>query len=211
MVSMTTRAAESVFGLSEPRQWGTHSQSPTTSAPGGPVAPVAEKAQSVGEVQRVNTELNEIASTIADLQNRLADANSRLKSAERAETTEAEIGRLFVEAQRFSDEWLSKIELKIHEVLDEAEAKARQILLEATEEAQRIRGEAQQAAFASTGTVRELQSAIAGFTTVNSELLKELGTLNGMLAPDDRHGAVSSDPSSPVELDSWNRAGPREH
>ena len=91
------------------------------------------------------------------------------------ETTEFEIGRLFWRPRRFSEASISKLELKIHQILSEAEAKANQILTEATEEAQHIRCEAQRAAFASARTVRELQAAIAGFTTVNSELLKELG------------------------------------
>ncbi len=151
-------------------------------------------------MQWVNTELHSIASTIEELQSRLEEANSRLNSVEKVETTEVEIGRLFVEAQRFSDAWLSKLELKIHEVLGEAEAKAQQILNEATEEAQEIRRSAQQAAFASTRTVRELQAAIVGFTTVNSELLKELGTLNNMITTGDDRARL--DPPSQAELHS---------
>ena len=127
------------------------------------------------EVQWVNTELHTIASTIEDLQNRLEQANTRLSSTARVETTEIEIGRLFVEAQRFSEDSLAKLEAKVHEILCEAEAKARQMLSEATEEAQEIRRQAHHAAFASTKTLRELQSAIAGFTTVNAELLPRTG------------------------------------
>ena len=41
------------------------------------------------------------------------------------EATESEIGRLFVEAQRFSEESLSKLELQIHQILCAAEDKAK--------------------------------------------------------------------------------------
>jgi cell division septum initiation protein DivIVA len=109
-----------------------------------------------------------------------------------------EIGRLFVEAQRFSEDSLSKLERQIHEVLCAAEDKAKQILTEATEEALEIRRQAQEAAFVSTRTARELQSAIAGFTTVNVELVKELGALSSMLTPVSERGMTELDSSSTV-------------
>lgn len=146
------------------------------------------------DVEWVNSELLTISSTIKELQNRLLEANTRLASAEKVETTESEIGRLFVEAQRFSEASLSKLELRIHEILSEAEAKAKQILTEATEEALEIRRQAQEAAFASTRTAQELQSAIAGFTAVNAQLLQELGELNSMLTPGSQHGTREIDP-----------------
>jgi hypothetical protein len=200
---MTTRPAESVFGLPEPQQWAAHSNAPTPEVSGGPGSGDADhqqavplkEAQPAGEVQWVNTELHEIASTIEALQNRLEEANSRLSSVEKVETSEVEIGRLFVEAQRFSDAWLSKLELRVHEVLGEAEAKAQQILIEASAEAHEIRRSAQQAAFMSTRTIHELQAAIVGFTTVNSELLKEIGALNSMLTTGrDPEGALLAQP-----------------
>ena len=195
---MSTRPIDSVFGVP---------QRPSDAQPGAPIADMANhrnadapgEAQASGtEVEWANAELHSIASTIEELQSRLEEANTRLDSAARVETTEFEIGRLFVEAQRFSEASLSKLELQIHEILCEAEAKARQILTEATEEAHEIRGQAQQAAFASTRTARELQSAIAGFTTVNHELLKELGSLNVMLAPNNERGMTEIDRSSGV-------------
>jgi len=148
------------------------------------------------DVEWTNAELHSIASTIEELQRRLEVANDRLSSASKVETTELEIGRLFVEAQRFSEESLTKLERQIHEVLCAAEEKANQILTEATEEALEIRRQAQEAAFMSTRTARELQSAIAGFTTVNNELVKELGALNSMLAPASERGTTEIDPST---------------
>ena len=142
--------------------------------------------------------MHSIASTIEELQLRLEAANNRLSSVAEVETTEVEIGRLFVEAQRFSEDSLSKLERQIHEVLSAAEDKAKQILTEATEEALEIRRQAQEAAFVSTRTARELQSAIAGFTAVNIELVKELGALSSMLTPASERGMTELDPSSSV-------------
>jgi len=150
------------------------------------------------DVEWTNAELHSIASTIEELQRRLEVANTRLSSVATVEATELEIGRLFVEAQRFSEESLSKLERQIHEVLCAAEDKAKEILTEATEEALEIRRKAQEAALMSTRTARELQSAIAGFTTVNNELIKELGALNSMLTPASEREKNEIDPSTRV-------------
>jgi cell division septum initiation protein DivIVA len=146
--------------------------------------------------QWTNPELQSIAATIEDLQRRLETANSQLSTAANVEATESEIGRLFVEAQRFSEDSLSNLELQICEILCAAEDKAKAILTEATQEAIQIRRQAQEAAFLSTKTAQELQSAIAGFTTVNNELVKELGELTSMLTPASQRGAPQIDHSS---------------
>ena len=185
---MSTRPVDSVFGVPE----GPSDTRPValfSNMANHRSADAAGLAQEPGtEVECANTELHAIASTIEELRSRLTEANFRLDSAAEVETTEFEIGRLFVEAQQFSEASLSRLELQIHAILREAEAKARQILNEATEEAHEIRQHAQQAAFASTRTASEPQSAIAHFTAVNHELLKELGALNAMLAPDNERG-----------------------
>lgn len=149
-----------------------------------------------------NDELQSIASTIEELQNRLAMANERLGGVANVETTEVEIGRLFVEAQRFSEASLTNLESQIHEILREAEAKAAQILFEATGEAQEIRRQAERAAAASTRTARELHAAIAGFSSVNNELVKELSALNAALLPADEQRNLERDlPSGESESD----------
>jgi cell division septum initiation protein DivIVA len=150
------------------------------------------------DVEWTNAELRSIAGTVEELQQRLELANSRLTSVAKVEATEIEIGRLFVEAQRFSENSLSKLERQIHEVLCAAEDKAKQILSEATEDALEIRRQAQEAAFVSARTARELQSAIAGFTAVNTELVGELGALSSLLTPaDDREMSELDPPSAP--------------
>lgn len=193
---MNTSPIESVFGVrnrpSDPYQDAANSE-----AANQVVAAAADEPDEPGtDVEWTNAELHSIASTIEELQQRLEVANTRLSSVATVETTEFEIGRLFVEAQRFSEDSLSKLESQIHEILCAAEAKAKQMLVEATEDALEIRRQAQEAAFASTSTARELQSAIAGFTTVNNELVNELGALNSMLAPANERGVTEIDRSS---------------
>jgi hypothetical protein len=193
---MSTSPVDSVFGVPE-RPGDARPDAPISDMANHRNADEAEPAKAPGtEVEWANSELLTIASTIEELQGRLEQANSRLNGVAKVETTEVEIGRLFVEAQRFSEDSLSNLELKIHEILCEVEVKAKQILTEATEEAHEIRRQAQRAAFTSTGTARELQSAITGFTAVNSELLKELGALNTMLTPANDRGMTEIDPPS---------------
>jgi hypothetical protein len=134
-------------------------------------------------VDSTTSELGAIAGAIEELQGRLAQAHEQLNQVAVVQTTEYEIGRLFVEAQRFSEASLSKLEMQIQEILVEAEAKAAEIIREATEEAAEIRRQAQQASFIPDRTAQELQTAIVGFASVNSELVKELTALNDMLTP----------------------------
>jgi len=192
---MSSLPVDSLFGVPYPSYGDRPEVAMSDSAEHGD-ADAPESDESASEVEWVNSELLTISSTIEELQGRLEQANARLATAARVETTEFEIGRLFVEAQRFSEASLSRLEAQIHEVLAAAEAKAKQILTEATEEALEIRRQAQLAAFASTRTVQELQSAIVGFTTVNHELIKELGALNAILTPGAELGTTELDPSS---------------
>jgi cell division septum initiation protein DivIVA len=152
-------------------------------------------------VELANSELGAIAGAIEELQGRLAQAHDQLNQVAVVQTTEYEIGRLFVEAQRFSEASLSKLEMQIQEILVEAEAKAAEILREATEDAGEIRRQAQQSSFIPGHTAQELQSAIVGFASINSELVKELTALNDMLTPasEPRHDPMSysSDATNP--------------
>jgi chromosome segregation ATPase len=144
---------------------------------------VGHPVQNGGTVESASSEIGAIAGAIEELQNRLARANDQLEQVAAVQTTEFEIGRLFMEAQRFSEVSISKLEMQIQEILVEAEAKAAQILREATEEAQEIRRRAEQSSFIPAGKAQELQAAISGFASVNNELIKELNALNEMLAP----------------------------
>ena len=152
--------------------------------PGSGADHVSSPGQASAEdaaVESASSEIEQISSAIEELQSRLVQANNQLGQVTAVRTTELEIGRLFVEAQRFSEASLSQLEKQIGVILAEAEAKAAQILREATVEAQEIRREAQQSAYFPARTAQELQSAIAGFSMVNTELVKELGVLNAML------------------------------
>jgi chromosome segregation ATPase len=135
------------------------------------------------DVGPTNAEIHSIATAIEELQIRLERANGQLGQATAVRTTELEIGRLFVEAQRFSEKSLTKLEQQIQEILVEAESKAIQILREATEDAHEIRRQAQESASISARAAQELQAAISGFTVVNSALVNELTALNTMLTP----------------------------
>ena len=149
-------------------------------------------------VESASTEIGAIAGAIEELQSRLARANDQLGQVTAVQTTEFEIGRLFVEAQRFSEASLSRLEMQIQEILVEAEAKATEILREATEEAQEIRRQAQQSSFIPARTAQELQSAIMGFANVNNELIKELNALNAMLTSSADQRSPSMGPSTPA-------------
>ncbi len=195
---MSATPVESVFSVPEGSS-DAHADAPISDIANHRNADAAEGVQAPGtEVEWTNAELHSIASTIVELQRRLEVANTRLSSVAEVETTEIEIGRLFVEAQRFSEDSLSNLEHQIHQVLCAVEDKAKQILTEATDEALEIRRQAQEAAFVSTRTARELQSAIAGFTTVNHGLVMELSALNSMLTPGSERGMAEIDPSSGV-------------
>jgi hypothetical protein len=144
---------------------------------------VGQRSVKNGAVESGGTEIGAITEAIEELQARLDRAHEQLDQAKAVRTTELEIDRLFVEAQRFSEASLQRLDMRVQEILVEAEAKATQILREATEEAQKIHRQAQQAPPIPTRTAQEVQSAIVSFTRLNSEFLKELNALNGMLTP----------------------------
>ena len=144
-------------------------------------------------------EIQHIASAIEELQGRLERANEQLGQVAAIQTTEIEIGRLFVEAQRFSDASLSRLELQVQEIVLEAEAKAAEIIREATEEAQEIRRHAQQSSFLPAQAAQELKAVIGSFASVNGELIKQINTLNALLAPlVDRRTASYGQSPAPV-------------
>jgi cell division septum initiation protein DivIVA len=175
---MDTSPIDPVFG---PSSYSHEEQHPTGNG-NRTTPPVRHDAA----VESASSEIGAIAGAIEELQSRLERANEQLGQVSAVQTTEFEIGRLFMEAQRFSEATLSRLEMQIQEILVEAEAKAAEILREANEDAERIRREAQQSSFIPARTAQELQSAIAGFASVNNELIRELSALNAMLAPSNR-------------------------
>jgi len=146
-----------------------------------------------------HTEIQHIASAIEELQRRLERANEQLSHVAAIQTTEIEIGRLFVEAQRFSEASLLKLELRVQEIVVEAEAKAAEIIREATEEAQEIRWQAQQSSSLPRHTAQELKSVIGDFASVNGELIRQINALNTMLTPlVDRRSASFGQSAAPM-------------
>jgi cell division septum initiation protein DivIVA len=186
---MDTSPIDPVFG---PSSYARGEQEHPTGNGNGAGQPVRHDAV----VESASSEIGAIASAIEELQSRLERANEQLGQVAAVQTTEFEIGRLFMEAQRFSEATLSRLEMQIQEILVEAEAKAAEILREATEEAEKIRREAQQSSFIPARTAQELQSAIGGFASVNNELIRELNALNAMLAPSTNRMAQPMDRSA---------------
>jgi cell division septum initiation protein DivIVA len=142
--------------------------------------------RAAGGTQQVDSELNQIALAIEDLQSRLEKANERLGNVEYMEATEFEIGRLLVEAQRTSESTLVHLEAKVYEVLMALEAKANQILAEATEEARQMREQTQEASLAATQIAHDLQAAVGRFISANAEFL---GGPNNVLVSETRTDA----------------------
>jgi cob(I)alamin adenosyltransferase len=160
---------------------------------------VSHASSETAAFDTANSEIGAIAGAIEDLQSRLERAHDQLDQVTTVRTTEYEIGRLFLEAQRFSEASLSRLEVQVQEILVEAEAKATQILLEATEEAHEIRRRAQQASVIPDRTAQELHDAILGFVNVNSGLVRELNALNGMLMPADQRTYTADPKPHPMD------------
>jgi|HubBroStandDraft_6_1064221.scaffolds.fasta_scaffold382654_1 hypothetical protein len=139
-------------------------------------------------VESASAEIEFVTSAIEDLQSRLERANTQMNQVTAVRATEREIGLLFVEAQKFTEAALAKLEGQIHQILDQAEAKAAQIVREAQEEAEEVRRQAESASVFPAEKAQELQAAIRGFSSINGELVKELSALNTMLSPPSERG-----------------------
>ena len=84
--------------------------------------------------------------------------------------SETELGRLFVEAQRFTDDALAKLDGQVERVLAQASAKAAQIVVEAREEADQILRSARDTVSLPTDKADELRAAVDRLTTFVGEL-----------------------------------------
>jgi dsDNA-specific endonuclease/ATPase MutS2 len=132
-------------------------------------------------IEMVSSEMDSITTAVSSLLERLDTANNKLAEATSVRMTEWEMGRLFVEAQEFTDTALNTLDEQTHQMLLEAEQEADQIIANARLEAERIVAEAKSSPALSSETVTYLRSTIEGFARVNQELLKELTFLNEML------------------------------
>jgi hypothetical protein len=138
-----------------------------------------------------SSELGLIVEAIAELQERLAHAREQMNQVAVEETTEYEIGRLFVEAQRLSEATLSRLQFQIQGILMEAETKAAEILREANEEATDILRQAHHLSLMPDSATQDLESAIVTFANVNSELVKDLTVLSDVLTASSGTGSHS--------------------
>jgi len=154
----------------------------------GPASTGGTVATESAAVETASAEIEFVTSAIEDLQSRLERANTQMNQVTAVRATEREIGLLFVEAQKFTEAALAKLEGQIHQILDQAEAKAAQIVREAQEEAEEVRRQAESASVFPAEKAQELQAAIRGFSSINGELVKELSALNTMLSPPNERG-----------------------
>ncbi len=165
-----------------------------------PAANGRSYGQALGQATKAEVpheEIQQIADAIEELQGRLKRANEQLSQVAAIQNTEIEIGRLFVEAQRFSDASLSRLEVQVQEIVVEAEAKAAEIIREATEDAEEIRRLARTGSSLPEQTAQELKSVIGTFANVNAELIKQINVLNAMLTPlvDRRTASLNQSPA----------------
>jgi cell division septum initiation protein DivIVA len=84
--------------------------------------------------------------------------------------SETELGRLFVEAQRFTDDALAKLDSQVERVLAQASAKAAEIVVEAREEADQILRSARDTVSLPTDKADELRAAVDRLSTFVGEL-----------------------------------------
>src|SRR5580700_4670145 len=110
-----------------------------SAAPPPPLGTDGTVATESAAVESASAEIEFVTSAIEDLQSRLERANTQMNQVTAVRATEREIGLLFVEAQKFTEAALAKLEGQIHQILDQAEAKAAEIVREAQEEAEEVR------------------------------------------------------------------------
>lgn len=124
---------------------------------------------------------------MSDAPSSTGGASERRKDDAGAPITEREIGQVFVEAQRFTDDALVKLEGQIGRVLAEAGRKAAEIVLEAREEADELLRRARESVSLSSAKADELHQAVARLATLVDSLAD---ALKGKAVPDpasDRH------------------------
>ena len=92
-------------------------------------------------IASASTEIKLVAGAIAELQSRLEHALNELDQVTAVRTSEIEIGRLFMEAQQFTESALAKLEAQVANLLAEASAKAQRIVAEAQAEANQLRAD----------------------------------------------------------------------
>lgn len=135
------------------------------------------------EIERVTAEVQSVSSAIDSLTRRLTEANDRLEHVSMVRSSEVEIGRLLLQAQRFVDEAVAEARDHAKATVAEAEAEADRILAEARQQAEEIIQAARSAPTVSPETLLALDTTIGEFTKANTELIHELAQLRDVLGP----------------------------
>ena len=172
----------------DPERAGGTVAAESAASPPDPERMAATVAAESAAVESASAEIEFVTGAIEDLQSRLERATTQMNQVTAGRATEREIGLLFVEAQKFTEAALAKLEGQVHQILDQAEAKAAEIVREAQQEAEEVRRQAQSGTLFPAEKIHELYAAIRGFSTINGELVKELSALNTMLSPASERG-----------------------
>ena len=136
------------------------------------------------DIRIVSHTVERVADAMADLSTQLEQVTRRIGHVEAQRASEAEVGDVLLQAQRFSDEVADEADGRARAVVAQANAEAVRILEEARHQAAEIVAESRR----STITVEalfELTTAIDAFARNNRELLVELEALRATLAPPD--------------------------
>lgn len=125
-------------------------------------------------VQAVTTAVTHVAVALDELKGQLEIANRRVSEVAAAQTTEAELGRLFVRAAQFADSAIAEAQDEARRLVADARREADRIVAEARGHADAIIEEAEQSSALPSAFALQVQTALDGFTHVNSEFMKEL-------------------------------------
>lgn len=134
-------------------------------------------------VQVVTTAITHVAVALDELTDQLEIANRRVGAVTAAQSTEAELGRLFVRAAAFAVSAVAEAQDEARQLVADARREAERILADARGHADAIVEEAERSTTLPPGSAVQIQAALDGFTHVNAEFIKELQFLRDSLQP----------------------------
>jgi hypothetical protein len=151
-------------------------------------------------VQAVTTAVTHVAVALDELKDQLEIANRRVSEVAAAQTTEAELGRLFVRAAEFADSAIAEAQDEARQVVADAHRQADRILAIARGHADAIIEEAERSTTLPSAFALHVQAALDGFTHVNAEFMKEVEFLRDSLQPALTPAATRAEMRRPPEV-----------
>jgi DivIVA protein len=125
-------------------------------------------------VQAVTSAVSHVAMALDELKDQLEIANRRVSEVAATQTTEAELGRLFVRAAQFADSAIAEAQDEARRLVADARREADRIVADARGHADAIIEEAERSTTLPSAFALQVQTALDGFTHVNREFMKEL-------------------------------------